>query len=109
VEGSGHALLSWQLPEGNQESHEKSVRIVDVLAEIRSGHPPNTRQKDFSLSQLARYEFSGCIKAAHFIEQLNNHQHLCNMQLIGSFRFVLSTVSRRSVFTAGHSKWIRSG
>jgi hypothetical protein len=38
-----------------KEYEEKSVRIVDVPAEIRTGNLPNTSQKHYRLRELVRF------------------------------------------------------
>jgi hypothetical protein len=40
-------------PRPTEEKNNKKKRIVGVLAEIQTGHPLNTSQKRYRLSQLA--------------------------------------------------------
>jgi hypothetical protein len=50
LEGSGRDLmrvLSLQFPRGTEENHGKFVRIVNVPAETRSEHLPNTSQERY--------------------------------------------------------------
>jgi hypothetical protein len=37
------------------KSQSGSIRIVNILAEVRTGHLPNTSEKRYRLNQLPRY------------------------------------------------------
>lgn len=49
-------VLSQPLPGGNEEYHEKSVRIVSFPAETETKLVKNTSQKHYLLNQVAQME-----------------------------------------------------
>jgi hypothetical protein len=46
-------VLLWHLPGGTDKNTKKRVRIVNISADIRTGHLPNTSHEH--LTQLAWY------------------------------------------------------
>jgi hypothetical protein len=58
-EGNGHGMFEDINPHssGGQEENTKRLRIIAVLAEIRTAYHPNTSQKCYRTNQLARYRY----------------------------------------------------
>jgi hypothetical protein len=59
MEGTGRGITKGITLEGLRKATETSVRIVDALARIRTGHFSNGSQKCYNWSQLAQCQNVG--------------------------------------------------